>query len=494
VSEAGLRSRVGKQAVIYGLGVVAARALSFVSLPIMTRLLEPADYGVIQLIQMSFDMLAILAGARIGAGVYRFYHKVDDVEEKRAILSTALLFLGASFSAMALVAWLSAEHISVLVFENRAYTSAVRVAALSFPWTGIMGVTLGYLRLKDKALHWVTVGLVKSLIQLVLVVILLGFYGMGVLGVFVASLVADVVVGSWLVRNMLRETGLTFAADAARDLVRFGLPLVVTQLATFFSTFADRYFLQRSAGESAVGIYALAYTFGFLLVQVGYLPFSQVWGPLRFEVARRDDPGPTIARAFVLINVFFLSAAVALGLFTEDLLRILSPPSYWGAAGLVPIILMAYVFQAWGGFLNLGIMVSEKTRYVTYADWTGAIIAGIGYLFLIPIYGGLAAAWSTAVAFGIRTLMIYHFSQRLWYVAYDWAPVVRLAALAAITVGIGILLPDLSLVPSILVRSGIMAAYGAVVWNAGIIPSDEREMVRGWARNPRAAIRAYLGR
>jgi O-antigen/teichoic acid export membrane protein len=460
----------------------------------MTRLLTPADYGVIQLIEMTFDMLTILAGSRIGSGIYRFYHKAETEEEKHGVLSTALLFLLASFSLIAAAAWFSADAMSQLIFETDRYATAIRVASLSFPWMGTMGVTLGYLRMLDRALSWVLVGLVKSVIQLIMVVILLGFVGMDLTGVFIAALTANTLTGSWLVWTMLRTTGLSFVPGAAKDLLRFGLPLVVTQVASFFTTFADRYFLQRSFGESEVGLYALAYTFGFLLVQIGYTPFSHVWGPIRFEVAKKDDPGPLIARTFILINCLFLSIGVGIGLFTFDLLRIMSPATFWRAADFVPVILVAYVFHSWAGFLNLGIMVREKTQFITLADWAGAIVALFGYLYLIPIYGGWAAAWTTVVAFGVRVSLIHWSAQRLWYIEYDWPPVIRLVVLAVSTVVVGLLLPQLPLIPSILVRVGLMLLYGVILWNARIMPDDERERVRGWARNPRAAIRTYLNR
>lgn len=494
MSQPGFRSRIGKQALLYGLGVIAARALSFVSLPIMTRLLTPADYGVIQLIEMTFDMLTILAGSRIGSGIYRFYHKADTQEEKNGVLSTALLFLLTSFSVIAVAAWFSAESLSQLIFETDRYATAIRVASLSFPWMGTMGVTLGYLRMLDRALSWVLVGLVKSVIQLVMVVVLLGFLGMDLTGVFVATLIANTITGGWLVSTMLKATGISFVPSAARDLFRFGMPLVVTQVATFFTTFADRYFLQKSFGESEVGLYALGYTFGFLLMQVGYTPFSHVWGPIRFEVAKTENPSPAIARTFVLINCLFLTVGVGLGLFTFDLLRIMSPATFWRAADFVPIILIAYVFHAWSGFLNLGIMIREKTKFITLADWSAAIVALIGYLYLIPIYGSWAAAWSTAAAFGVRVAMIHWAAQKLWYVEYDWPPVVRLSVLAVATVVIGLLLPEMPLVPSIFARVGIMLAYGVILWNAHIIPEDERDRVREWVRNPRATVRTYLGR
>jgi O-antigen/teichoic acid export membrane protein len=218
-----------------------------VALPIYTRLLTPADYGVIQLIEMTFDMLTILAGSRLAVGVFRFYHKADNNVDRRAVLTTALILLFTTFSIIAVAAWIAAPSLSRLIFRSDEFTGVIRIASLSFPWDGILGVPLAYLRLRDRAGAFVGIGLIKSLMQLVGVFILLAHFDMGVRGVFLSTLIANTLVGTALVTLLLRETGLRFSRQAGRDLFRFGMPLVVTQVATFFTTFGDRYFLQASA-------------------------------------------------------------------------------------------------------------------------------------------------------------------------------------------------------------------------------------------------------
>lgn len=489
MTDPGLRARLGRQTALYGLGLVAGRALSFLSLPVYTRLLTPADYGVIQLIEMTFDMLTILAGSRIGHGVFRFYHKAARDEDRKAVLSTALIVLFATYSLIAMAAWVSADTLSNLIFGSSQYVTAIRVAALSFPWGGMMGVSMGYLRLRDRASTFVLLGLLKSVIQLACVMLLLGVMGMDLTGVFVGTLVANTIVGTGVVVHLLRATGIRFETRAARDLVRFGLPLVATQVATFFTTFGDRYFLQDVVGEAAVGIYALAYSFGFLLFKIGYEPFNQVWGPMRFEVAHRADAGDVLRRTFILMNVLLMTVAVGIGVFVSDLLRIISPPEYWGAADFVPVILVAYVLQGWSAFLDLGILVREKTKYVTWANWSAAAVAGTGYLFLIPALEGWGAALSTVAAFGLRAAMIHAFSQRLWPVDYDWAPVLKLSALAGGTVVAALFVPWMPLVPSILIRILMVGAFGLAVWVLDIIPPDERRWVRGRVGGARTRLR-----
>src|SRR5438093_3222037 len=202
---------------------------------------------------------------------------------------------------------------------------------------------VGYLRVKHRSLMYVGVNLAKLLIGLAFNVIFLVGLGLGVRGIFYSSLIANVTVAVVLAACLVRDVGLRFSRPAASDLLRYGIPLIGTQFATFIATFGDRYFLQGVSNVSAVGIYALAYQFGFLLASLGYMPFEAVWAPARFEIAKRSDHDDVLARGFIYMNLLLISSAVVLTLFIGDILRIMTTPPFYGAAALVPLILVAYV-------------------------------------------------------------------------------------------------------------------------------------------------------
>src|SRR5579864_1879496 len=84
---------VGKHALVYGAGVVISRAASFVMLPIYTRFLTPADYGVLELLEMTTTVVGMLVGLGFGGALFKFYAQYDDPDEKAAVMSTAWLAL-----------------------------------------------------------------------------------------------------------------------------------------------------------------------------------------------------------------------------------------------------------------------------------------------------------------------------------------------------------------------------------------------------------------
>jgi O-antigen/teichoic acid export membrane protein len=486
--------RVGRQTLIYGAGILLSRAVAFIMLPIYTRFLTPSDYGILQLIDMTLEVLSIIAGSRIASGIYLYYHRAKEPQEKRAVVSTALILVLVTYGLVAAVTLVAAPTVSAWVFRTSAYGNLLRIAAAGFFLNALVWIPLHYIRLKERPGLYVIVSAVKLVMQLGLNIYFVVVLERAVEGVLLSTLIANAVIGCGLAVYLLKDVGVHFSRDASRKLLRYGVPLIGTQIATFVATFSDRFFIERAAGTAEVGIYGLAYQFGFLLAAVGYQPFHMVWEPVRFEIAKRDDRDQIYARSFLYFNILLLTTAVGIVLFVEDVIRVMSDPAFHRAAELVPLIVLAYVLQSWTGFHDLGILMREKTEHITLANWAGAIVSLFGYWWLVPAYLGWGAAIATVAGFAVRQIIVYSVSQRLWPIAFDWPPIWRLAAISLAVSLTAILLPTTGILLSVGLRLLLFAIYLAGVWHANIIPPEGREAVIAVVRDPRGAMSTLRGK
>jgi O-antigen/teichoic acid export membrane protein len=478
VSPNPLLQGIGKHALIYGLGMVLSRAVSFVMLPVYTRYLTPADYGVMALVEMTLDFISIVGGAQLALGVFRFYHKTDDEEAKRQIVSTSFLLVGLLYAIVGTGVFSAAGLLSHLLFGDGAQTSIIRVAALNLAVGALLIVPMALARVKDLSVLFVGANLVKLFIALAFNILFIVVMELGVIGIFLASLISNGLVGGALVVWLVRRVGIRFSRTGTRNLLRYGVPLMGMQIATFMATFSDRYFLQALSDESVVGLYSLAYQFGFLLMVVGFTPIDMVWGPKRFEVARQDDRDSTLASGFVILNVVLLSTALGITVYVGDVLRIMATPAFHSAADVVPLILIAYVFQAWASVQDIGILVRERTEYLTLANLVSAGVALIGYAVLIPRYLQWGAAVATVLAFATRYGLTYWYSQRLWRVRYRWKPVLIAVGWTSSVAGIALMLPELGLVLSLFIRTGLVFIFFGGLWTLPILAPSERASAR----------------
>jgi glycosyltransferase involved in cell wall biosynthesis len=65
--------RLVKHTGIYGLGTILSRSVGFLLIPLYTRFLTPADYGVLELLDLTMFFSGIFCMMGISAAVFRFY-------------------------------------------------------------------------------------------------------------------------------------------------------------------------------------------------------------------------------------------------------------------------------------------------------------------------------------------------------------------------------------------------------------------------------------
>lgn len=466
---------IGRHAILYAIGNILSKAIAFLMLPIYTRYLSPADYGVAALIEMTLDVVSIVAGAQVAQGIFRYYHKADTQAEKRAVVSTALSTLVASYALLGGIVFLGSDFISELVFGSEVHSGLIKLSAGSFALQSFILVSMAFGRVQERSGLVVGASVLKLVIAVALNLVFIVGMNLGIRGVFLSTLGSNLVIALLLGGWTIRQVGLGINPAVLKSLVRYGVPLIGVQAATFTMTFSDRYFLQAAANEATVGLYNLAYQFGFLLLMLGFVPIEMIWGPRRFQVARGENPGPVLAKAFRLINVSVFTIGVGIALFVGDLLRMMATPPFHPAADLVPILLVAYVFHGWAMMHDIGVLIKERTEFLTIANWVAAVVALIAFSVLVPRYLAYGATLGAVMAFGVRWGMTYYFSQRLWHVPYDWVPILRLAMISVSICVAAALLPPMSLATSIAAHVALMMIYFALVWFMPILKTEEKQ-------------------
>jgi len=461
---------VARHSLIYGAGAILARAVSFVMLPIYTRYLTTADYGVMALIDLTLDFVSIVAGARLALGVFRFYHKEDNEDARCQIASTAFLLICGLYCIMGAAVFAVASPVSMLLFGSGANAGLIRLAAVNVALGSLAIVPLALAQVKDLSGLYVGASMLNMLFLVVM--------ELGLTGVFLASLIANAVVGAFLGAWIIRTCGLRWSSAWTSDLLRYGVPLMGSQVGTFLATFSDRYFLQAAADESSVGLYNLAYQFGFLLVMVGVTPMYQVWAPKRFKIAREENADELLSRGLLIMSVLMFSTFVGISLYVGDVLRVMATPAFWPASQYVTLILIAYVFQSWANCVDIGVLLEERTGFLAFANAVSAVVAVVGYSLFVPRYLAWGAAGVTVVAFAVRFILTYAFAQRLRRVRYEWRPVLVLVVWAGLITLAGYLLPTMGLVLSLSLRTGLVLLFFVGLWLLPILQVADRSAVR----------------
>lgn len=481
-----------RHAGIYGLGNVGIRVAGLLLVPLYTYNLSPADYGVIEYLDLTAVAIAMLFSLGLANAIYRYYYLVPDGPEQRRVVSTALVPVVCVSVAISAALFLLAPWLARDLFHDARFVRWLRIVFVGFGFNMVAEFGMTYLLVLQRSAVYSAIMVVKFAVGAGLNILFLVPFHWGVQGILISNLITNVALGSILLVQVIRAVGLGFDGALFRKMVSYGYPLVLVQLSLFGINFADRFFLQATAGFAQVGIYALAYKFGIMLNTLVVASFFQVWNAKSFEVA--SDPGAPAfyTRVFTYFTIGLLAAGLGMSLVIRDVIAIVAPPSYAAAAILVPLIVVAYVLNGIGTYFELGLKLTNRTPLL------GAIFAGtcavclLLYWALIPRLGMFGAVLATALAFAFKAAWVYRQGSRAYPIRFEFGRLIPAALLAMLLWGVRFALPPLPRAVSLAVGVAFFAAYVVLLWALGWVRAEERAALTLWLRSRRPGSRGAV--
>jgi O-antigen/teichoic acid export membrane protein len=484
--------RLGRDTAIYSLGVVLARAVSFFMLPVYTRYLTTSDYGVLSLLDMTVEIASILFVAGVTAGMSLFYYQTTDEYERGTIIRTGYMvevLLGFLAGAIIMAAAVPIWHYGL---RDAGTPGLVRLSGISLALSTLLGAPRAVLQMQQKSHSVVGLSITRLVLQLGLNILFVVGLRLNVAGVLYSTIIANGVVGLILAVWLFRSTHGRFSWPVLVRLRKYGVPTQISSAGQFMLTFGDRFFLQASHGAASVGLYGLAYQFGFLLNQIGATPIINAWNPQRLQLmsAPRAVRDAKYSEGFFFVNLVLLTMATAIGVGVRPILQIMTTPAFHAAARIVPLVLAAYVVVSWTDVIRFAVTAAERPRYLAYGSWAAVAVIVPLYALLIPRFGGAGAAVATLLAFLMRFGLMYYWSQKVWPVTYEWGRILRLTAISVAAVTTAVLIPARGFITNAGIAAVIMLAYVGAVWLVVLRP-DDRSVAWQAIRAPRQTLAAF---
>jgi O-antigen/teichoic acid export membrane protein len=478
---------MGRHTLVYTAGIIIGKIASFVMLPVYTRYLTPADYGVLELLGMTIDVIGMITGIGLVAGVFKFYSAEEDVHEKNAFISTAAVSVVSLAALTSVIGWAVAPELSNLIFGTDANTFYLRLYFLLYFLQNFEYVPLLLIRAENRSGLFVTVNAAKLVAMLSLNILFVVYLRMGIEGVLASSIIMSAVMTLCLTFYLIRRAGMRFSVEKFRRMLRFGSPIVPWSVGTFILVFSDRFFLNHYTDTSTVGIYSLAYKFAFLLSALAFVPFETVWDVQRFEIAKRPDALEIYARVFLYMNVILGGVGVVLSLFVRDFLSVMSDPAFLPAYRLVPLLVAAQIVFSWTGYWNVGLYISGNTRAMAIGAVVLVPVTLILNYVLISRFGIYGAAWATLAAYGFRFWWIYYFAQHDYRIPYQWTGLTKLYVILGAAVALRFIYSPEHLAVSAAWGMSLLLTTMVVVYKLVLSGTDRatlKELIAGYS--PRA--------
>lgn len=243
--------------------------------------------------------------------------------------------------------------------------------------------------------------------------------------VFISNFIASLVELLFLSPQILVHKGKVTKALWKR-MIRYSWPLVILGFAGMVNETFDRvalkHLLPSDKAAFEVGIYGTFYRLSMLMT-IFIQAFRYAAEPFFFSQSKEQDAKPTYA--LVMSYFLLVCGAIFLGtsLFKTEIANLLiTQKEYYDhphALTIVPILLLANLFL--GAYFNLSIWykLNDKTKLGALIGLLGALLTVGMLLMLVPIYGFIAAAYTTLAVYASLAAISYVVGQRYYKVPYQ---------------------------------------------------------------------------
>ncbi len=432
--------QIGKQTLIYGLSGVSLQIVGLITLPIFGRVFSPSDYGVLELATVGSSVALTLVDAGMTSASQRSFYDYDDsqIERRRSVISTALLFSSALACLCAIVVILARDPISRWLFDGEEHDTLVIAIAASLPLINAANLARQTMRLRFRAWRFVISAALAAVVSAAVGVTAVTAFDAGVTGVFVGIIVGNalsMVYGVLVIRSDLSRA---FSRFRLSRMLSYGVPLIPTALALWGLAFLDRIMLSRLSTLDEVGQYAVANRVAGVLTLV-VVAFTTAVGPQLFALYSSDRQLEKFIRARVLtyLTVALCFGGLWLALFAQEIVQVVAP-GYDRAYEAVGLLLLGVVLFAASGLTMAGISYTRRSTF--FAVGAGiALVVHVGLNFaLMPSIGMLGAAISTLAAYALLAVFYLLVSQRLYPTRYEGRKVFVTLTLATALGALGV--------------------------------------------------------
>lgn len=405
-------SKEARSATAYTLASVISRGLAVISMPIFTRIMSPADIGVVNLYTSWYSMISIVSTLALTSGGYslamrEFADRRDAYESSVLVLTSIMaLVIGGAF----------------LAFSG----FFVELTGLSPTLLGLMFVGLlvspawDFWTLRQRYEYKYRLSFALSILSAVLSTAL---SVCAVLFVSSQQMQADLAEVR-LIANYLVIYGFAGAMWCVLMLrgrtlynrrfwkfsLNLSLPLIGYSIASQVLNVSDRVMIANMVGEAETGIYGVLYTASSISLFL-WSSINSSFIPYLYQHIDEEGHVGIRSTSTALLGVFSL-VSILISWMAPEIIAVLATDEYLSAVQIMPPIAAGVFLTSLSNMYSNVLVFYKKTKYIMFAAIGAAVVNIALNLVAIPVFGYGAAAYSTLFSYVVLAVSQYAWATR----------------------------------------------------------------------------------
>lgn len=431
---------------LYILPFLLGSVLPIITLPIFTRFLSVEDYGVYALLIAFAVFVSGVANFGLTIGYERnFFEANGNIQKIAALLYSTLSFVVSTTLIIGFFTLLFRSQLSSWIIGSAKYGDLLVWAFLSYSTTTLKSYFLTYFKNTENPKSFVWYSIDENLLNVGFSLFFVTYLKIGVSGLIFGQLVASSLVLMVLSYKFLTRMPFAFSYDMLRESLKLSVPLTTRIFFGVLGTHFDKYLINLLGSLGGVGIYSLGQkianiVFVFMTsVQNVYAP--QVYKRM-FEL-EQPESGKSIGSYLSLFGYISVAGGIFVALFSEEIIQILTPPSYHKSIDVVTILSLLYASHFFGKQPQL--IFAKKTGITSIMTLIGIFINILINIPFIKLWGYMGAAYGTLLSGIAINVISFKVSQRYFYIHWERGKLIGMYSLLVLAIVSTIMLREFDL-------------------------------------------------
>ena len=399
-------------------GKVLGLLLGMVRLNYLSRYLGVSNFGILNFALYFCSLFQVLFDLGIAQLLIRDVAR--DLTRSSEFVGKATMLKG----IVVFIAGLIVGIIGAVSHFAHVTNMAILLTAMVFAINGISTVFLAAFQAHRKMTVVSLYNILNDLALSVLVILLIGKYPyvQTVLTFNILVAFGNLLLLFLIYWKQIHLPYFRFDPKFWKELLRAGVPIAISSLGISMYMFIGPTVLKYTRGDYEVGLFSAAYKITSILTLVPQT-ISQVVYPIfsNFYATSREKLGKALTDSLRVIAQISLPVGVGVVMVAPRVMALLYPASFQDATIVLQVIICGEAFVYLGWIIYSFLLALDHQRICMVISLSGAAVALVFNLILVPRFGYLGAAYAIAI---VDILLFVSYVYSSWKLGY---PIGRIA-------------------------------------------------------------------
>ena len=435
-----------KVSLAYAICNIFQRCLSFITMPLFTRLLTTEQYGQYTIYQSWLGILTIFITLNLAYG--SFNTAMIKYEKDRDAYISSIQSIAVLLACIFLVIYFPLKKYWNTLFELPTFFIIVMVFEILFGFS--INIWTAKQRFEYKYINVIISTLILTIVSpIIALFFVLISEERGYARIVGYSSVYIILGAIFFIYNLLKGKKI-FQKEYWKYALGFNIPLIAYYLSQVVFNQSDRIMINKYCGASEAAIYGVAYNLAMILTFV-LNAINGAYVPWYYERIKQGKTSEN-KKISLMISAFIALLIIGVIWYAPEVIYVMAGNEYTEAIPVVAPVAISLLLLFYSQlFINLEFYYEEKKSLV-YASIGAAVINIVLNAILIPKTSFVIAGYTTLLSYLLFAICNYFASKRIIYKhnikdeSFDITKLVSLFILFVIVSFIGVALYDYLLI------------------------------------------------